>query len=136
MRTGREASFRSRDGEASLTISVPEFPPDLSESEFAQEHKARVIAENFPSAPYFEIIKGEGFHKDNAWRYRLAWRLRQDANSCVMDIVDIVLRSRDFPTRPYGYVIRVTICDEHLDAYFKVRESILDSFQEYKPPKR
>ena len=138
MQTGRETTFRSRDGQAVLRIHVREFPPDLAEDRFAREHRASVIAKNAysveQSGGYFDINVGEGFHKDNAWRFRLAWRLQADANSCVMDIVDIIFRSRYFPARPYGYVMGVSICDEHLDAYRKVRERILVSFEENKLP--
>ena len=53
-----------------------------------------------------------------------------------MDMEDMIFRSRHFPKRPYGYIVRVGICDERLMSFLKVRKQIFDSFAESELPKK
>ncbi len=129
-RQGKETEIRSRDGQAVLKISVREFPVDLTSLRFAEEYRASLIASHVHSAEYFNINVFEGFQEDAHQQFRLAWRWQPDADSCVMDIVEILFRSLYISTRSYGYVLSVSICDEHLDDHLKDRERILGSFTE------
>ena len=133
-RSGKETEIRSRDGQVVIEVSVKEYPDKrLPQSRFAEEQLGAVIARRAHSSEYFDINLMEQFKKSGHDRFRFAWRWQPDVDSCVMDIVDIIFRSFHFPARLYGYVVRVSICSERLDAYFKVREQIFDSFQESRP---
>ena len=134
-RSGKEMEIRSRDGQAAVQVFVKEYPDKrLPQPRFAEEHWGSVIARNAHSSEHFDINLIESFQKGGHGRFRFAWRWQPDVDSCVMDIVDIIFRSFHFPARRYGYVVRVSICSERLDAYFKVREQIFDSFVESRPP--
>ena len=136
-RSGKEMEIQSRDGQVVVEVFVKEYPDKrLPQSRFAEEQLGAVIARHVHSSEYFDINLMEQFKKGGHDRYRFAWRWQPDADSCVMDIVDIIFRSFHFPARFYGYVVRVSICSERLDAYFKVREQIFDSFVESRPPKK
>ena len=116
---------------------VKEYPDKkLAQVRFAEEQWGAVMARHAHSSEYFDIDLIEPFQKGGHGRFRFAWRWQPDVDSCVMDIVDIIFRSFHFPARLYGYVVRVSICSERLDAYFKVRERIFDSFQESRPPEK
>ena len=136
-RSNKETEIRSRDGRVVVYIFVKDYSDKrLAHARFAEEQWGAVIARHAHSSEYFDINLIEPFAKGGHGRFRFAWRWQQDAGSCVMDIVDIIFRSRHFPARLYGYVVRVSICSERLDAYFKVREQIFDSFQESRPPEK
>ena len=136
-RSGKETEIRSRDGQAAVQVFVKEYPDKkLAQVRFAEEQWGAVMARHAHSSEYFDINLIEPFQKGGHGRFRFAWRWQPDVDSCVMDIVDIIFRSFHFPARLYGYVVRVSICSESLDAYFKVRERIFDSFQESRPPEK
>ena len=136
-RSGKETEIRSRDGQAVVEVFVKEHPnKKLPQTRFPEEHRGAVIARRHHSSEYFDIYLMKPFQKGGHSRFRFAWRWQPDVDSCVMDIVDIIFRSFHFPARLYGYVVRVSICSESLDAYFKVRERIFDSFQESRPAEK
>ena len=134
MRGGRVTEIRSPDGQAVLKITVKSYSDGITPVRLAEEYRASLIAKHAHSAEYFNINVFEGFQKDAHQRFRLAWRLQEDPNSCVLDIVDIIFQSRYFYVKRNDYLVSVSICDEHLGAYFRDRQKILDSFEELKPP--
>ena len=135
-RSGKEAEIQARDGQVVVQIFVKGYPDELSPFRFAEEHQASIIKKYAYASEYFDIFPMEERPKHGHARLRIPWRLQQDKDSCVMDMVDMVFRSRHFPTRPYGYVVRVGICNDHLREFLQVRERIFDSFAESEPPKK
>ena len=135
-RSGKEAEIQARDGQVVVQIFVKGYPDELSPFRFAEEHQASLIKKYAYTSEYFDIFPMEERPKDGLARLRIPWRLQQDKDSCVMDMMDVVFRSRHFPTRPYGYIVRVGICNDHLREFLQVRERIFDSFAESEPPKK
>ena len=134
VRGGRVTEIRSPDGQAVLKITAKSYSDGITPVRLAEEYRASLIAKHAHSAEYFNINVFEGFQKGTHQRFRLAWRLQEDPNSCVLDIVDIIFQSSYFYVKRNDYLVSVSICDEHLDAYFRDRQKILDSFEELKPP--
>ena len=128
--------MQSRDGKVAVQIFAKGYPGELSPFRFAEEHQASIIKKYAYSSEYFDIFSMEERPKDGQARLLIPWRWQHDTKSCVMDMVDVVFRSRHFPTRPYGYIVRVGICNDHLRTFLRVRERIFDSFAESEPPKK
>ena len=70
---------------------------------------------------------------DGHQRFRLAWRLQQKPDSCVLDISDLVSRSRNFPSWDNGDILSFRVCDEHLSAYPQDRKQVPGSFRALNP---
>ena len=134
-RSGNEMKIQSRDGKIMIQIIVKGFSDKLNQFRFAEEHIASVIKKYSMSSDFFDLSAPESYQKDGHARVLFPWRLQHDKDSCVMDMEDVVFRSRHFPHRPYGYIVRVGICDEHLRSFLKVRKQIFDSFAESELPK-
>ena len=132
-RGGKQAELRSSDGRATLTISVKDYPEKLPPQQFAEEHRASLIAKYAYASNFFNILDFRGVFLDGNQWFRLSWRLQQKSDSCVLDITDLVSRSRNFPGWDQGYVLSFRVCDEHLPAHLKDRKRILDSFRELAP---
>ena len=135
-RSGKETEIQARDGQVVVQIFVKGYPDELSPFRFAEEHQASLIKKYAYASEYFDIFPMEERPKHGHAQLRIPWRLQQDKGSCVMDMMDVVFRSRHFPTRPYGYILRVGICNDHLREFLQVRERIFDSFAESEPPKK
>ena len=135
-RSGKVTEIQARDGQVVVQIFVKGYPDELSPFRFAEEHQASLIKKYDYASEYFDIFPMEERPKDGHARLRIPWRLQQDKDSCVMDMMDVVFRSRHFPTRPYGYIVRVGICNDHLREFLQVRERIFDNFAESEPPKK
>ena len=135
-RSSNEMEIRSPDGEVVVQILAKGYPDELSPFRFAEEYHVSLIKKYAYASEYFDISSMEERPKDGHARLRIPWRWQHDADSCVMDMVDMVFRSRHFPTRPYGYIVRVGICNDHLREFLQVRERIFDSFAESKPAKK
>ena len=127
--------IQSPDGGVLVQVFVKGYPDELSPFRFAEEHRASLIKKYDYASEYFDIFPMEEHPKDGHAQLRIPWRLQQDKDSCVMDMVDVVFRSRHFPTRPYGYIVRVGICNDQLREFLQVRKWIFDSFAESEPPK-
>ena len=134
--SGKETEIRSRDGQVVVRVIVKGYPDELSPFRFAEEHQASIIKKYAYASEYFDIFSTEERPKDGQARLLIPWRWQHDEDSCVMDMVDMVFRSRHFPTRAYGYIVRVGICNDHLRDFLQVRERIFDSFAESEPPKK
>lgn len=132
-RGGKQAELRSSDGRATLTIGVKDYPEKLPPQQFAEEHRASLIAKYAYDANFFNILDFRGVFLDGNQWFRLSWRLQQKSDSCVLDITDLVSRSRNFPGWDNGYIVSFRVCDEHLPAHLKDRKRILDSFRELAP---
>ena len=128
--------IRSPDGAVVVQIFAKVYPEELSPFRFAEEQLDSLIKKYDGASEYFNISSMEERPKDGNARLRIPWRWQHDTESCVMDMVDMVFRSRHFPTRPYGYIVRVGICSDHLREFLQVRERIFDSFAESKPAKK
>ena len=128
--------IQSPDGGVLVQVFVKGYPDELSPFRFAEEHRASLIKKYAYASEYFDIFPMEEHPKDGHARLLIPWRLQQGKDSCVMDMEDMVFRSRHFPTRPYGYILRVGICNDHLREFLQVRKWIFDSFAESEPPKK
>ncbi len=135
-RASNEMDIQSPDGAVVVEIFAMVYPEELSPSRFAEEHLDSLIKKYAYTSEYFNTSSMEERPKDGNARLLIPWRLQKDTESCVMDMVDEVFRSRHFPHRPYGYIVRVGICNDHLREFLQVRERIFDSFAESEPPKK
>ena len=136
-RSGKETEIQARDGQVVVQIFVKGFSDKLNQFRFAQEHIASVIKKYSTSSEFFDLSTTESYEKGGQARVRFPWRLQRDKDSCVMDMEDVISRSRHFPHRPYGYIVRVGICNDHLREFLQVRERFFfDSFTESELPKK
>ena len=129
-RGGTQAELRSSDGRATLLITVKDYPEKLPPQQFAEEHRASLFARYTFDAENFNVFPLVGVQLDAHQWFRLGWRLQQKPDSCVLDITDMVSRSRNFPSWDHGYILSFRVCDEHLQARLSERKRILDSFRE------
>ena len=135
-RASNEMEIQSPDGGVVVQIFAKGYPEELSPFRFAEEHLDSLIKKYAYTSEYFNISSMEEHPKAGNARLLIPWRWQHDADSCVMDMMDMVFRSRHFPTRPYGYIVRVGICNDHLREFLQLRERIFNSFAESKPTRR
>ena len=135
-RSGNGMNVQSRDGKVVVQIFVKVVSDKLNQFRFAEEHIASVIKKYSTSSEFFDLSAPESYERGGQSRVLFPWRWQQDKDSCVMDMEDLIFRSRHFPHRPHGYIVRVGICDERLRSYLKVRKQIFDSFAESELPKK
>ncbi len=133
VRGGKQTELRSSDGRATLLISVKDYPEELPPPQFAEEHRAALIDKYGFDAVFFNLLGFEGVFLDaNQW-FRLTWRVQENMDSCVLNVTDLISRSRNFPSWDNGYILSFRVCDEHLQAHLRERKQILDSFRESAP---
>lgn len=135
-KSGRQTELRSRDGRMVAQVFVEGYSEELSPSRFAEEHIASVIKKYSTSYEFFDLSATESRPRGGQYRFIFPWRWQRGKDSCVMDMEDMIFRSRHFPKRPYGYIVRIGICDERLMSFLKVRQQIFDSFTESELPKK
>ena len=133
VRGGKQTELRSSDGRATLSITVKDYPEKLPPPQFAEEHRAALIDKYGFDAVFFNLLGFEGVFLDaNQW-FRLTWRVQENMDSCVLNVTDLISRSRNFPSWDNGYILSFRVCDEHLQAHLRERKQILDSFRESAP---
>ena len=129
-RGGTQTELRSSDGRATLLITVKDYPEELPPQQFAEEHRAALIAKYGFDAVFFNILGFEGVPLDGNQWFRLTWRLQENLDSCVLNVTDMISRSRNFPSWDTGYIVSFRVCDEHLQERLRERRQILNSFRE------
>ncbi len=134
--SNREMKVQSPDGGVLVQVFVEGYSEELSPSRFAEEHIASVIKKYSTSYEFFDLSATENRPRGGQFRVLFPWRWQQDKDSCVMDMEDMIFRSRHFPKRPYGYIVRIGICDERLMSFLNIRKQIFDSFVESELPKK
>ena len=61
--------------------------------------------------------------------YRLEYNRRSALEFCIENVVEIVSISSSFPNKPYGFVTRSVICENHVATHSAERETLLNSFR-------
>ena len=62
--------------------------------------------------------------------YVMSYRWRQGSEHCTTKNVDLIILSDFYPSKPYGFTIRGTVCEHVLDRYAADRDAMLSSFAE------
>ena len=129
----RGGQLSSPNGLATLTVTVKDYPEELPPQQFAEEHRASLIDQYGFDAVFFNILGFQGVPLDGHQWFRLTWRVQHSLDSCVLNVTDMIARSRNFPSWDHGYIVSFRVCDDHLQSHLRERKRILESIRELSP---
>ena len=130
---GSGGQLSSPNGLATLTVTVKDYPEELPPQQFAEEHRASLIDQYGFDAVFFNILGFQGVPLDGHQWFRLTWRVQHSLDSCVLNVTDMIARSRNFPSWDHGYIVSFRVCDDHLQSHLRERKRILESIRELSP---
>ena len=123
------SSFSSEDDQVFVEISSRDIGRSYSLDELAflvlefWENVART-----QSRVMFEIASLQAHQDGTREYYEFHYRSQLATEYCVQDGIVRVFLSDSYPTKPYGFVVDISICEDSLDIYGEEREASLDSF--------
>ena len=86
----------------------------------------RYAAENWV---FFQPISRTKVNVGGQEFYRLEYRARWTTGLCILDIVEMISVSSQFPNKPHLFITAGSICEDSLATYSAERETMLNSFR-------
>ena len=114
---------------ARLKVRSQRLPEGYDVDQFSQFVQDYLREDIFPSPVLFEITSVEEDLIDNHPAKLISYRVQEAPQYCVLDVEEVVLVSRTLPGNPYGFRIRLFMCEPEATGYGKTREDIFNGFQ-------
>ena len=86
----------------------------------------RYAAENWV---FFQPISRTKVNVGGQEFYRLEYRARWETGLCILNVVEMISVSSQFPNKPYAFITAGRICEDSLATYSAERETLLNSFR-------
>ena len=122
-------TFWNEDSSGLLDISAYSLSEDYTLKDLADWLRDILVEQAQENS--WDVFEITSFQKrqDNAREhYHLAYRWQSSDEYCVSDVVDRVFMSDFFPSKPYGFVVESSVCEDSLDLYGGELEAMLESF--------
>ena len=126
----REGEYSSDSSPwARLKIRSQRLPEGYDVDQFSQLVQDSLREDIFPSPVLFEITSVEEDVIGDHPARLISYRVREAPQYCVLDVEEVVLVSQILPGFPYGFRIRLFMCEEEAARYTDIGEDIFDTFQ-------
>ena len=126
------AHFRSSDSQALTEVRAYDIPDSFSLREFAEQRRdaLNATAQSEPGG-LLEVRTFERVDETADEYYEITYRYQATPDVCVSDVTEQVRLSSLHPTKPYGFGISVSVCEESLEDYVFDRDAMMDTFLEW-----
>ena len=126
--TDRGITLRAADPKGYILVQVYDLRYNYSLQEFAEFHRDFLV-EYKEDAELFEILSFDRVRDERGDFYRLEYREQTWSGLSAFHIVEIIALSKDYPSKPYGYIVIGTMFEDRLGEHGKERDAMLDSFR-------
>ncbi len=126
------AHFRSSDSQALTEVRAYDIPDSFSLREFAEQRRDALNATaRSGSVGLLEVKTIERMDETADEYYEITYRYQPTPEVCVSDVTERVRVSSLHPTKPYGFGMTVSVCEDSLEDYVFDRDAIMDTFLEW-----
>ena len=126
----REGEYSSDSSPwARLKIRSQRLPDGYDVDQFSQFVQDYLREDIFPSPVLFEITSVEEDVIGDHPARLISYRVQEASQYCVLDVEEVVLVSQTLPGFPYGFRIRLFMCEGEAARYTHIGEDIFDTFQ-------
>ncbi len=126
------AHFRSSDSQALTEVRAYDIPDSFSLREFAEQRRDALNATaREKSEGLLEVRTFERVDETADEYYEITYRYQPTPDVCVSDVTEQVRLSSLHPTKPYGFGISVSVCEDSLEDYVFSRDAIMGTFLEW-----
>ena len=126
-----DATFWNEDGTGIIEIYTYYLGSDWTLEEHAESE--RNYFEELAHEEMWDVYELKSFQKRQHGAYEyyvMAYRWRQASEYCTTENVDLIFLSDFYPSKPYGFAVRGTLCEHGLERYAADRDAMLISFVE------
>ena len=126
------AHFRSSDSQALTEVRAYDIPDSFSLREFAEQRRDALNATaRSGSVGLLEVKTIERMDETADEYYEITYRYQPTPEVCVSDVTERVRVSSLHPTKPYGFGMTVSVCEDSLEDYVFDRDAIMGTFLEW-----
>lgn len=125
------AHFRSSDSQALTEVRAYDIPDSFSLREFAEQRRDALNATGSESGGLLEVKTFERVDETADEYYEISYRYQATPDVCVSDVTEQVRLSSLHPSKPYGFGISVSVCEDSLEDYVFDRDAIIGTFLEW-----
>ena len=126
------AHFRSSDSQALTEVRAYDVPDSFSLREFAERRRDALNATaSSGSAGLLEVKTFERVDETADEYYEINYRYQATPDVCISDVTEQVRLSSLHPTKPYGFGISVSVCEDSLEDYVFDGDAIMGTFLEW-----
>ena len=126
------AHFRSSDSQALAEVRAYDVPDSFSLREFAEQRRDSLNSTaRSGSVGLLEVKTFERVDETADEYYEITYRYQATPEVCISDVTEQVRLSSRHPTKPYGFGISVSVCEDSLEDYVFDRDAIMGTFLEW-----
>ena len=126
---GGGATFWTEDSTGVMKVITYELDRDWTLQDLADAE--RNFLEGLALEQSWNLFETKAFQRrqeSGRQYYQFAHRRQSSDEYCVTDSISKVFMSDFFPSKPYGFVVRIGVCERSLDRYADERDAMLASF--------
>ncbi len=126
------AHFMSSDSQALMEVRAYDIPDSFSLREFAEQRRDALNATAWSGS--VELLEVKTFKRVDETAdeyYEITYRYQPTPDVCVSDVTEQVRLSSLHPTKPYGFGMTVSVCEDSLEDYVFDIDAIMDTFLEW-----
>ena len=123
------ATFWTEDSTGILKVIIRELRRNSTLEELADSE--RNLFEELSLQESWNLLETKAFQRrEERGReyYHFAYRRQSSDEYCVTDGISRIFVSDFYPSKPYGFVVRISVCERSLDRYAAERDEMLSSF--------
>ena len=122
-------SFRSADGKSILNIVATDIGMDSSLDRLAEDWQSILMeSAEEDSWKIFEITSLQKRQDGDREDHHLLYRLQQSLENCVSSGIAKITLSDFYPSKPFGFFVESSVCEDSLDLYDDSRIEMIASF--------
>ena len=126
------AHFMSSDSQALMEVRAYDIPDSFSLREFAEQRRDALNATAWSgSVGLLEVKTFKRVDETADEYYEITYRYQPTPDVCVSDMTEQVRLSSLHPTKPYGFGMTVSVCEDSLEDYVFDRDAIMGTFLEW-----
>ena len=126
------AHFRSSGSQALMEVRAYDVPDSFSLREFAEQRRDSLNATaRSGSVGLLEVKTFERVDETADEYYEISYRYQATPDVCVSEVTEQVRLSSLHPTKPYGFGISLSVCEDSLEDYIFDRDAIMGTFLEW-----
>ena len=126
---GGNATFWTEDSTGILKVIIRELRRNSTLEELADSE--RNLFEELSLQDSWNLLETKAFQRrEERGReyYHFAYRRQSSDEYCVTDGMSRIFVSDFYPSKPYRFVVRISVCERSLDRYAAERDEMLSSF--------
>ena len=126
---GGNATFWTEDSTAIMEVITCELTPRSTLEELAESE--RNLFEELSIQESWDLFETRSFQRRQERGreyYHFAYRRQSSDEYCATDGISRIFVSDFYPSKPYGFVVRISLCERSLTRYADDRDAMLASF--------